>query len=150
MSTANMQTQLHIQRGIEHSLNQVLQEMQDLVDSSRIYESRMEIHQMSNLVSVATETPSVEVVKKYVLYQVGRDERNNSWRWRVGSAKNFGERLVEQLDWLKDVAEGVVNEAEGGPKDVDWAWMQLARLHAGHLRRYFYYLKKKKMKGGRR
>ena len=146
--SANMQQQLSIHRGIEQSLNQVLREMQKLVDNTRIYESGMEVHQMSNLVAVATETPSVEAIKKYILYQVGRDDRNNSWRWRVGSTNNFGERLVEQLDWLKELAEGIVSEAgienENRERAVDEAWLHLARLYAGHLRRYFFYLKKTK------
>ena len=144
-----LQRELALNRGIDAAMNDLLKGMKELVDGSRIYQSRMEIHQMSNLVAVAQETDSVEVIKHYILYQVGRDTRNESWHRRMGSARTFGEELVSRLDSLHDLALGMVSEVTGtSALDVDRTWIKLTRLYLGHLRRYFYYLKKEKG-GGR-
>jgi len=152
MTTETLRRELRINREIDGSMNELLVEMQRFVDNTRIWESRMEVHQMTNLVAVASETGSVEVVKNFIRYQIGRDTRNENWRWRVGSVKNFGEQLVDKLDELREMAEGIVAGASNpsaDEQDVDRIWMTLCRAYLGHLSRYFYY-KKKTAEGGRR
>lgn len=150
MTIETLRRELRINREIDGSMNELLVEMQRFVDNTRIWESRMEEHQMTNLVGVAGQTGSVEVVKNFVRYQIGRDTRNENWRWRVGSVKNFGEQVVDKLDELRGMAEGIVAGASNptaGERDVDRVWMSLCRVYLGHLSRYFYY-KKKTAEGG--
>lgn len=153
MTTEILKRELKINREVDASLNTLLGEMKEFVDRTRIYESDMEIHQMANLVAVAQETDSVEVVKHYIRYQIGRDTANRSWRWRVGGVKNFGEQLVDHLGGLQDRAQVIIAEAGGGESETNRTWIALTRLYLGHLRRYFYYLKRRaeeKEKGGER
>jgi hypothetical protein len=103
----------------------------------------MEKHQMKNLLSVALETPSVEVVKHFILYQVGRDTSGSSWRH-----KNFGRTLVRAIDALRKDADRITRQVhrelrldEPTDEQVDAAWMDLTRAYLGHLNRYFYFRK---------
>jgi hypothetical protein len=128
-------------------MNDLLAGMTKFVDETRIWESRMEEHQMNNVIGVTQETSSVEVVKNFIRYQIGRDVRNENWRWRVGSVKNFGEQLVDKLDELHDLATGIVAGASNPsapPRDVNRVWMRLTRAYLGHLSRYFVYHKRTK------
>ncbi len=152
MTTETLRRELRINREIDGSMNELLVEMQRFVDNTRIWESRMEVHQMTNLVAVSGETGSVEVVKNFIRYQIGRDARNDNWRWRVGGVKNFGEQLVDRLDELQDMAQGAVAGASNptaDERDVDRVWMTLCRAYLGHLSRYFYYKKRTAEGGGR-
>lgn len=149
MNTETLRRELRINREIDNSMNELLAGMKKFVDDTHIWESRMEVHQMNNVVAVAQETNSVEVVKNYIRYQVGRDVRNENWRWRVGGIKNFGEQLVDKLDELHDLATGIVVGASnpGAPhRDVDPVWVALTRAYLGQLTRYFVYNKKTKTK----
>jgi hypothetical protein len=145
--------EIKISRGVDGLLNSILKDMQELVDKTRIHESGLEVNQMANVVSVVQETDSVEVLKHYVRYQVGRDTQNKAWRWQAGGAKNFGEQLVDRLDWLRDLAQGIASEVKGDAAVTDRTWMILARMYVGHMRRYFHYQKKrleKQRRGGDR
>ena len=153
MNTKTLRRELRINRELDNSMNELLAGMKKFVDDTHIWESRMEEHQMNNVVAVAQETNSVEVVKNYIRYQVGRDVRNDNWRWRVGSIKNFGEQLVDKLDELHDLATGIVAGASNPsapPRDVDRVWVTLTRAYLGQLNRYFVYNKKTKTKEERR
>ncbi len=129
-----------VQHYVELGMNRIVQDMRDLVDQTGIVNSRMEKHQISNVLAVALETPSVEEVKTFILYQAGRDVSGTSWR-----RKNFGDNLAKALDDLHETARSVVGEVmrAGEPKarDIDEVWIELARRYLGQLNRYFYYRK---------
>jgi len=121
----------------------------------------MERHQLSNLVSATLETDSVEVVRAFVQYQIGRDNPRQPRNWGAGDPP-FGEEVLRWLDGYRNQAQGLVNKVahllEAEPADkkarVEQVWMMLARRFAGHLERAFVYEKyraeQKKKEGGRR
>jgi hypothetical protein len=130
-----------IQQGVEDFTNEVVRRMRRLVDSSDI--SEMEKHQIGNVLAVALETHSVELVKNFILYQVGRDVSVKNWR-----RGNFGEKLVKELDNLHEQAESValqvsrqLRTGKSEERDVDEVWIEMARQYLGQLNRYFYYRK---------
>ncbi len=141
--TLSMQQELEIDRAIDAQLNGMLRQMQKILDDSRIWESKMEVNQMQNLLAVAQETDSAEVVKNYIRYQIGRDGNAVTWRRRVGNNPLFGDQIITELDRLQSVAQAVVPKSSG-QELIDRAWMKLVRLYLGHLRRYFYYKKRDK------
>jgi hypothetical protein len=143
MST-NVELNLRLQNAIEGRLNALTNQAQDLVRDTRLFQSEaMEESQMQNLVSVARETNSAEVVINFILYQIGRDSKNT---WRYSS---FGEKLARALRGLKGEAETIVTsvtQKEAEPETVDEVWIRLIRHYVGQLRRYFHY--RKNFKGG--
>jgi hypothetical protein len=144
-----IQRRMAVQRGVEQAMNEMIRSMRELVDQeTRVVESDLEKHQFSNLLAVALETPSVELVKNFILYQVGRDTRGTSWR-----KNRFGEALVNQLDSLKAQAQSIAKEVlkdvpdpdvtrtEPTKAETEAVWIELARQYLGQLNRYFYYKK---------
>jgi hypothetical protein len=132
-----------IQHGVEQATNEIVRHMRKLVDGTDVVNSRMEKHQIGNVLAVALETPSVELVKNFVLYQAGRDVSDTGWR-----KSSFGEKLVAELDELREKAKDIAHEVNhqlraGAPEeeDVDEVWIELARQYLGQLNRYFYYRK---------
>jgi len=132
-----------IQHGVDQMTNTLIRRLRKLVDDTNVVNSRMEKHQIGNVLAVALETPSVELVKNFVLYQAGRDVSGTSWR-----KANFGERLVKELDDLHEEAESIAREVSsqlqvGQPEegDIDKVWIEMVRQYLGQLNRYFYYRK---------
>ncbi|MCA9954666.1 MAG: hypothetical protein H6657_02500 [Ardenticatenaceae bacterium] len=137
-----LQRELHINRDIDQAMNQLLPQMKAFMDDTQIWKSDMELNQLQNLLSTAQDTQSVEVVKNFIYYQMGRDNRGSSWRKSERNQPSFGDRLIQALDELRDTAV-LITEAYGGQTgDIDKAWMNLTRLYLGNLRRYFYYHKR--------
>ena len=140
---AELRRQMAVQYEVELAMNALIPNMTNLVDKeTEIAKSRnMEKHQLKNLLAVALETSSVEVVKNYILYQVGRDTPGVSWRY-----KDFGRKLVKRIDELKRRAEQITRKTHPDPKEPDpeqtaETWMLLTRAYLGQLNRYFYYRK---------
>jgi hypothetical protein len=143
MST-DLELNMRLQNAIEGRLNSLTAQAQDLARGTEVFKSKdMEESQMQNLVSVARETGSAEVVINFILYQIGRDSKN-TWRY-----SGFGEKLARALRGLKGEAETIVTsvtQKEAEPETVDEVWIRLIRHYVGQLRRYFHY--RKNFKGG--
>lgn len=144
MMSTDLGLNLRLQNAIEGRLNTLTTRAWDLVQETQLFQSKdMEESQMQNLVSVARETDSAEVVINFILYQVGRDNKNT---WRYGS---FGEELAKTLRGLEKEAKTIVTnvtQQEAQPEMVDEVWIRLIRHYVGQLRRYFHY--RKNFKGG--
>lgn len=134
-----------LQRQVELKMNWLIEQMTELVDGpSEVVRSGLEKGQFKNLLAVALDTHSVEVIKHYIYYQVGRDVPGASWR-----RNQFGQKLVEAIENLKKEAKLAANAArhdagmagEGSQDQIDEAWLLLTRAYLGHLNRYFYYKK---------
>lgn len=141
---ALLRYRMAVRRQIELRMNSLIERMVKLVDTeTQVAQSRMEKTQMKNLLGVALNTASVEVVKHYILYQVGRDAAGSSWR-----SNDFGKTLAQALDELKEDAKQITQQVCSElrcpvPDDsqIDETWMLLTRAYLGHLNRYFYYQK---------
>ncbi len=136
-----------IQHEIDKANNRLIAQMRKLVDDAKLSGSRMEKHQIGNLLEVATETDSVELLKNFVQYQIGRDVGGNSWR-----AQSFGDNLVKFMDnELREAAKHSAADVESAERVklsdaelkslTDEIWIQLARQFIGQMNRYFYYRK---------
>lgn len=132
-----LRQRMAIQKQVELHLNRLINSMVNLLDDSQAAHSRLEKSQIKNLLATALETNSVEVVKYYILYQVGRDTPGSTWR-----QNEFGKKLVKAIDTLKKEAEQIHRELRL-PSEVglDETWLLLTRAYLGQLNRYFYYQK---------
>jgi|CXWK01.1.fsa_nt_gi hypothetical protein len=144
--SSDMQLELAISRDIDDYLNTMLIDMQKMLNAyAKSKQFRLDNAQLSNLMAVAEETSSVEVVKNYIRYQMGRPDSDSSWRHSASDRPTFGDSLIAALDTLKSSALGIVtgnaaklNEDEQVPY-VDRTWIRLTRLYVGYMRRYLYY-----------
>ncbi|MGQ9626633.1 MAG: hypothetical protein ACUVV0_06985 [Anaerolineae bacterium] len=132
---------LKMRQSVENLMNSIVRRAQKLIERTGIERSQMKETQLDNLLGVAMDTSSAEVVKNFILYQVGRDsKREDTWRY-----KGFGQELVREIDRLRnDIAKQVVGQVKERPseKEIDDVWIYIIRQYLGQLRRYFYYRKK--------
>jgi len=139
LSPAEALKRLWIAQGIEEKLNSLIIEARSMVESTRVA-ANLDKTQMNNLLGVALQTESALVVANYVRYQVGRDNKAQTWR-----AGEFGERLATYLEGLQSEAAAIAHDAAGRaagsltPTDTDLAWIGLVRQFIGQLNRYFVY-----------
>lgn len=118
---------LALKRAVDQRLNELVRQATELVATTGIATTEdMRLSQFGNVLAVATETGSVEVVKNFVRYQIGRKDGRG---WRHG---DFGLHLISRIDgWLAEQAQSMATD--GIPYDT--AWMELVRLYIGYLRR---------------
>lgn len=94
-----------------------------------LWKNQLKENQLRNVINIANETECVPVVTNFIRYQIGR---HSEWR-----KENFGERLIEKIDNLKESAKEI------DERDVDDAWIKLTRLYLGFMVRYYKYLVEK-------
>lgn len=107
--------------------------------------SRMEESQLRNLLNVAIESPSVEVVINFIRYQIAR----SSSAWGTGP-NDFGHQVIADIrQTVKTCAEQAVQyvteNMEAATMDETLhaeAYVRLMQLYLGYLQRAFYYGKK--------
>lgn len=113
---------------IETALDNCEYKKEDKKDDKQLEES-----QFNNLLRVADTTDSPEVIKNFICYQVGRDEK-----W--GRGKNsLAARIIQDIDIsLKNRANQIVADNPGA--DLKYIWIQLIRRYIGYGSRYLKYL----------
>lgn len=150
-----MRYRLLVQQAEDQQLNQLIPKVRKLLDEFFAKEDcgpkwELKSTQLGNLLGVSGETDSVEAVIGFIEYQIGRDKRGKNgaknWAWN-----GFGEKMRGELRDLHEIAKGIVGKAiqDSGysldamarSQEIQGVWIDLARLYAGYLRRYFVYIK---------
>lgn len=107
------------------------------LSNSRMQEMRrnMKTAQLNNLLGVALESQSVAPVRNWVLYQTGRRETSRAWQ-----QSGFGDAVLRDIDQIRDYAQEIVTQLgsdEEAKRQFQAIYIQLVRLYAGYLRRWF-------------
>lgn len=115
--------------------------------AARLEHSAMEKNQLRNLVNVAVESRSIEVVINFIRYQIAR----NSRAWGSGP-DDFGHRVIDDIrtalragagEAVAEVQRALGSEeqlASGAAQELEaTAYLRLVQLYLGYLNRAFYY-----------
>jgi hypothetical protein len=127
------QKQLKIQQGIRKAEDQLVIDIQDALDKSSY--GNLEESQFRNLVRVADTTDSIEVVKNFLLYQVGRGDK-----WGKGK-DSLAQRIINDIKKIRTVAETIAKNAK--TDDVNFILLELTRRYLGYGARYLVWKNKK-------
>jgi hypothetical protein len=132
MSSTAGTNQLKIQQGIRQAEDDLVSLIEKALDNKSSY-GKLEESQFRNLLRVAEVTESPEVIKNFLRYQVGRDEK-----W--GQGKNsLAEQIITDIqEELKPKAEEIAKDSGGG--DYKPILIALTRLYLGYGSRYLKYL----------
>lgn len=129
-NNSNTQTELKIQRGIRQAEDELVRSIQDALKNTQY--GNLEESQFRNLVRVADTTDSTEVIKNFLLYQVGRDEK-----WGRGQ-NSLADRIIRDIDQtLKKAADNIAKSANS--KNINGIWLELIRRYLGYGARYLKY-----------
>jgi hypothetical protein len=112
-------------------------------------QSDMRENQIRNVLNVAEESRSVEVVTNFIRYQIGRSSGGRQWQYN-----GFGLRVIEDIEEgvVAECAEAVGAQAAarieelGGEADAQGlcaeAYVELTHYYLGYLNRAFYFCDK--------
>lgn len=125
-------TELLIQKGIRQAEDDLVILIQSALDQKNTY-GKLENSQFRNVVSVAETTDSPEVIKNFLRYQVGRDQK-----WGRGK-DSLAEQIILDIDGkLQTTASNIAQNAKATEfKDI---WVELIRRYLGYGARYLMYL----------
>ncbi|MEC4812682.1 MAG: hypothetical protein SAK29_05320 [Scytonema sp. PMC 1069.18] len=132
MTPTKQHSELKAQKGIRQAEDELVQWIQAALDKTDSYGDLQEA-QFRNLVRVADTTESPEVIKNFLLYQVGRDKK-----W--GKGKNsLAETIIKDIDSkIKPKAVEIVKGS--GYEHEKEIWLELIRRYLGYGARYLKYL----------
>lgn len=158
LETQNVQkSELIIQREIRYAEDNLVLWIQDNMDEfvahaekkrqqtndwkERKDYGKLEESQFRNVMSVADATDSPEVIKNFLLYQMGRD-----YKWGKGKDA-LAQKLIDDIgskgsdSRLYSLAATIAEQAESS--DVKKIWMGLIRRYLGFGSRYLVYLNRR-------
>jgi len=131
MNLTEQQVEFQVQRSIRQTEDDLVLWIQAALDKTKY--GNLEESQFRNLVRVADTTDSVEVIKNFIRYQVGRDRK-----WGRGK-DSLAERIVQDIDFnIKKTAQII---AEYSQIDFKPIWIELIRRYLGYGSRYLKYLR---------
>ena len=140
-----MRQALRIRQAIDRTMDELVREAKRLVDDKLTVSDAGQLKldagglreaQLRNVINVASNTESVELVKLFIQYQIGR--QGGGWRHR-----GFGEALIGRIE--KEVAslsERVARDARAELKSA-YIHIRMVRLFLGYFNRYFIYMDKR-------
>jgi len=133
---AKQQKELAIQKGIRQVEDNLVQWIEKALEEGKYTKTgdrKLEESQFRNLLRVAETTESPEVIKNFLRYQVGREEK-----WGRGK-ESLAEKIVHDIDHaLRKQAEAI--QAEAKAEKLGEIWVQLIRLYLGYGARRLKYL----------
>ena len=105
----------------------------------------MEVNQLRNLLGVAVESRSIEVVVNFIRYQIAR----NSRAWGLGK-EDFGHQVITDLrNPVAQMAKAAMNDLRTLAGDTPVVneleprvYMRLVQLYLGYLNRTFYFARR--------
>ncbi|GAX37392.1 hypothetical protein [Nodularia sp. NIES-3585] len=128
------QRQLKIQQGIRKAEDEIVKAIQTALNDKTSYD-KLEESQFRNLVRVADTTESVEVIKNFLLYQLGRDKK-----WGKGE-NSLAHRIIRDIDdKIRNLARDIKINADAN--ELNPIWIELIRRYLGYGARYLVYKNK--------
>ena len=136
MTSKENKKELAIQKGIRQAEDNLVLYIQKALDKQDSY-GELKSSQFRNLVQVSYNTESAEVIKNFLRYQVGRD---NKWGRGKGS---LSEAIINDIDSkIKETAQAIQKAVKA--EDYKPIWVQLIRLYLGYGARHLMYLRPEK------
>ncbi|OUL24825.1 hypothetical protein BV378_17365 [Nostoc sp. RF31YmG] len=127
--------ELKIQQGIRQAEDALVIAIQKALDDSKYGD--LEEAQFRNLVRVSDTTESTEVIKNFIRYQVGREEK-----WGKGK-ESLAEKIIQDIENLiNDLAKKIAQESKN--EDSNHILLELTRRYLGYGSRYLVYKRKGK------
>ena len=129
------QKQLKILQGIRRAEDKLVTDIQTALEDTSSY-GDLEESQFRNLVRVADTTESTQVIKNFLLYQVGRDRK-----WGRGE-NSLAQRIISDIYRnIKATSQDIARTAKA-ENSFNQIWIELTRRYLGYGARYLVYKKK--------
>ena len=143
LDPTTLRRELLLEQAINRQLDDLVRQA-NLTAALLKTQEKMEKNQLRNLLNVAIESRSAEVVVNFIRYQIARNE--SAWGRQPES---FGHQLIAVIRGrIKELAQQAASDVQKAePQAVessalfDSAYVRLMQLYLGYLNRAFYYAK---------
>lgn len=129
------QQEFKIQKGIRDAEDSLVIAIEARLQQEKTY-GDLQKSQYRNLMHVADTTSSIAVIKNFLRYQLGREDK-----WGKGE-NSLAEKIIEDIDkTLKLKAQEIINKSESNEAEkLKKVWLELTRRYLGYGSRYLTYL----------
>ena len=129
---------LQLQQFLDHQSGELVQRAEKALPDERMKQIKgdLRLGQFNNLLGVALETDSPQVVHNWLLYQMGRSERNV----RPWQTSGLGAQVDQDMLSFEKEARRIAGQVYGASPEanqVDKVHIVLVRRYLGYLRRWF-------------
>nr|RNJ64962.1 MAG: hypothetical protein EDM05_33650 [Leptolyngbya sp. IPPAS B-1204] len=134
--TQAQQKALAIQKSIRQAEDNLVQWIETALEEGEYKKSgdkKLEESQFRNLLRVAETTESPEVIKNFLRYQVGREDK-----WGRGEG-SLAEKIIHDIDHNLRIQAGEIRQSTNYD-NLNKIWVQLIRLYLGYGSRRLKYL----------
>lgn len=144
LDPATLRRELLLEQAINRQLDDLVRQA-NLTAALLKTQEKMEKNQLRNLLNVAIESRSAEVVVNFIRYQIARSDEKAWGR----QPESFGHQLIAVIRGrIKELAVQAASDVQKAePQAVessalfDSAYVRLMQLYLGYLNRAFYYAK---------
>ncbi|MEH1969181.1 hypothetical protein [Nostoc sp.] len=129
---------LNVQKAIRQAEDDLVIAIETALDNCeyiRFGNKKLEESQFNNLQRVADTTDSAEVIKNFICYQVGREEK-----WGRGQ-NSLAAQIIRDINFSLNIRANQIATQNPGA-DIKYIWIQLIRRYIGYGSRYLTYLNK--------
>lgn len=134
------QKEFKIQKGIRETEDYLVIAIEARLNNKQLY-GDLEESQYRNLMHVADTTESIEVIKNFLRYQLGRDDK-----WGKGE-ESLAKKIIDDIDkQIQPKAQEIVKKSGYTQEEkLRTVWLELTRRYLGYGSRYLKYLNSKKI-----
>lgn len=119
-----------LRQEIDKRLDWLIEDGKKLVDNTKVYiKEEVKEAGMRNLLEMATASDSIEALKLFVQYQMGRKKL----------PRDFGEQLIQKID--NELGKRADEISKNDPADRKEVLLSLVRQYLGYMNRYFKFKK---------
>jgi hypothetical protein len=129
------QKEFKIQKGIREAEDDLVIKIEEKLNNKQLY-GDLEESQYRNLMHVADTTESIEVIKNFLFYQLGRDNK-----WGKGE-ESLAKKIIDDIDkQIQPKAKKIVEKSGFTQEEkLRAVWLELTRRYLGYGSRYLKYL----------
>jgi predicted RNA-binding protein len=136
-TTATVSRAVLLQQAIDNYTDYLVEQAEETISDERMKNLRnqLKLNQLSNLQSVVSGTGSINAVKNWIRYQMGRRETSRAWQ-----NTGLGNDVLKRLDQMRSQAENIAQTLyadEATDAQVRAIHIALVRRYVGYMRRWF-------------
>jgi hypothetical protein len=136
-TTATVIQAVLLERAIDNYTDYLVEQAEETISNDRMKTlgSQLKLNQLSNLQAVVSSTSSINAVKNWIHYQMGRRETRRAWR-----DTGMGGDAIMRLDQMREMAETIAQrlyDDKATDAQIRAIHMDLVRRYVGYMRRWF-------------
>ena len=136
-TTATVIQAVQLEQAIDNHTDYLVEQADETISEDRMKKlmGQLKLNQLSNLQAVVSGTSSINAVKNWVRYQMGRKETRRAWQ-----ETGLGDAALKRMEQMRGKAEAIAQTLYGDKAteaQIRAIHIDLVRRYVGYMRRWF-------------